>query len=265
MRHLLLTSLILLSCSRIDSGGADGIDLAPYKAERDRICAEFDAETVERCDRSTFHLLMAAMCPGMDLPTQYEVPSGKWNRDTSPCYPEHSRSETSRDAYLSLLLTQNKAAITRAVSFADESGDTGAPAGGVGNIRDLLPLMRKTAGLSLTAPGEADGLAEDISEAVKKALTGHRGHLIAGYLWARARVNGGLTLAGSKILSELHESTPDSPYLSCLYHRFSRLDDSQSGTIALLKKIDRRENAYGWGSSPGSAHYALTLGCLEGR
>ncbi len=263
MRQLMLTFL-LLSCSRLDSGAAGGIDLAPYKAERDRICAEFDAGSVERCDRSTFHVLMAAMCPGMKLPTEYEVPSGKWNRDTAPCYPEDSRSETSRDAYLSILLSQDKAAISRAISFADSNGgDTGAPSGGVGNISDLLPLMRRTVSHLLT--GEEDGLADDGLEAAKKAFTGHRGHLIAGYLWATARVNGGLTLAGSALLKQLHNETPDSPYLSCLYHRFSRLDNSQRGTINLLKRITKVKNAYGWGSSPWEIHYTATVACLEGK
>lgn len=262
MRHLLLTSFLLLSCSRIDSGGADGIDLAPYQQERDRICEEFDATTVERCDRSTFHLLMAAMCPGMDLPTQYEVPSGKWNRDTEACYPDDSRSETSRDAYLSLLLTQEKKAIIRAISWADSNGgDTGSPSGGVGNIKDLLPLMRRTAGSLLT--GSEDGVVDEGLEAAQKAFKGHRGHLIAGYLWATARVNGGLTVVGRTLLRKIHDETPKSPYLSCMYHRFSRYSKDQLDTVRLLKKMGK--GTFGWGSSVWPVHYALTVKCLEGK
>jgi len=256
---LLIMTFLILGCSRIDSGTAD-MDLTKYQDERDRICSTFDATTIERCDRSTFHVLMTAMC-GQPLPLQYESPEGKWNRDTETCYPEDSRSETSRDAYLSLVLSQEKAALSRAISLAESNdGDTGLPHGGVGNISDLLPIMRSTASTSLT--GEADSIVDDGIEAAKKALTGHRGHLIAGYLWARARLNGGLTIAGAKVLSELHEQTPDSPYLSCLYHRFSRLDNSQRHTIKLLDSIN---GIYGWGSSTTTVHYALTVACLEGR
>jgi hypothetical protein len=261
MRHLILTFL-LIGCSRIDSGTAD-LDLTKYQQERDRICATFDASTITRCDRSTFHILMTAMC-GQPLPTQYESPEGKWNRDTTTCYPEDSRSETSRDAYLSLVLSKEKDALTRAISLAsDNNGDTGLPSGGVGNISDLLPIMRQTASSYLT--GEADSVVDDGLEAAKKAFTGHRGHLIAGYLWARARLNGGLTVAGSALLKQLHEETPDSPYLSCLYHRFSRLDNDQQDTLLLLDKMPHKDNTFGWGSSPWQVHYTLTVKCLEGK
>ncbi len=260
MRHLLLTFLFL-SCSRLDNGGAEGIDLAPYQNERDRICAEFDATTVERCDRSTFHVLMAAMCPGMKLPTEYEVPSGKWNRDTAPCYPDDSRSETSRDAYLQNLLTENKEAIARIVAYAEpREWETGEPHGGVGNIAPLVPLLR-----GYTLAGESDSIVDEGIEAAKKAFTGHRGHLVAEYLWVVARLRGGLTLSGSSLLKTLHEETPDSPFLSCLYHRFSRLDSSQKHTVYLLKKMPWVNNTFGWGSSVPDVHYAATVMCLEGK
>jgi hypothetical protein len=265
MRHLLLTfTMIYLAvvagCSRKDNGES-GIDLTKYQVERDRLCQAFDPATVTRCDRSTFHVLMSAMCK-FSLPTEYEVPSGKWNRDTESCYPEDSRSETSRDAYLSLLHTQDKAAISRAIAFAESNGgNTGAPAGGVGFVGDLLPLMRRTVSHLLT--GEADGTVDDGLEAAGKAFEGHRGHLVAGYLWATARVHGGLTLAGSAMLRQIHEETPDSPYLSCLYHRFSRLDNDQSGTVRLLKQTGIK--TFGWGSAPYELFTVLTVACLEGK
>jgi hypothetical protein len=206
---------------------------------------------------------MTAMC-GQPLPLQYESPKGKWNRDTSTCYPEESRSETSRDAYLSLVLSQDKAAISRAISLAEANGgDTGAPAGGVGFVGDLLPLMRRTVSNLLT--GEADGIVDDGLEAAQKAFEGHRGHLVASYLWATARAKGGLTAAGSALLKKLHDDTPDSPYMACLYHRFSRLNNDQRDTIVLLRSIPQQDNAFGWGSSPWQIHYALTVSCLEGN
>jgi hypothetical protein len=203
------------------------------------------------------------MC-NQPLPLQYEAPEGKWNRDIESCYPEDSRSETSRDAYLSLVLSQDKAALSRAISFAESNGgDTGSPAGGVGFIGDLLPIMRRTVSNLLT--GEADSTVDDGLETAQKAFTGHRGHLVAEYLWARARLNGGLTLAGSALLRQIHDETPESPYLSCMYHRFSRLDNDQRDTIRLLNKMTRSVNAFGWGSAPYEIFMPLTVACLEGK
>jgi hypothetical protein len=122
--------------------------------------------------------------------------------------------------------------------------------------------MRRTVSNLLT--GEADGTVDDGLEAAQKAFKGHRGHLVAEYLWARARLNGGLTVGGAALLRQLHNETPESPFLSCLYHRFSRLDDDQSGTVKLLEKMPRKDNTFGWGSSPWQVHYTLTVKCLEG-
>jgi hypothetical protein len=202
---------------------------------------------------------MTAMC-GQPLPIQYELPEGKWNRDTTTCYPQDSRSETSRDAYLSVVLSQDSQASARIVSYAQPQGwDTGEPSGGVGNITPLVPLLR-----GYSATGEADSIVDDGIETAKKAYTGHRGHLVAGYLWAVARLRGGLTVVGVSLLKKLHEETPESPYLSCLYHRFSRLDNDQADTLKLLSQMPHTSNTFGWGSSPWQIHYTLTVKCLEG-
>jgi hypothetical protein len=253
-----IVSLPFQSCSRQDNGES-GINLSRYQAERDRLCQAFDPATVQKCDRSTFVILMRAMC-NQPVPTEFEHPEGKWNRDEqASCYPNESRSETSRDAYLSLVLSQDKAAIARGLAWAEKNnGDTGLPSGGVGNVTDLMPIMRRSVRLT----EEADGVAEDITEAVQKAFSGHRGHLVAGYLWARARLNGGLTVAGAALLKKIHDETPESPYLSCLYHRFSRLDHDQSGTVRLLKQTGTK--TFGWGSAPYELFTVLTVACLEG-
>lgn len=255
MRTLIL-SLLLLSCSRHDSG-ATGLDISAEQAQRDALCKSFDPYTVPRCDRSTFHVLMAAMC-NQTLPVQYESPSGKWNRDVLPCYPGDSSSETSRDTYLSLLLTKDQGGITRAVNFAQPLGDTGQPAGGVGNIAPFLPIMR---GYTL-AITQAD--LDAALSTVKTWDAGTTGHLTAEYLWATARLRGGLTDAGDQVLKKIWSATPTSPFFSCLYHRFSLRDNDQAGTVALLRGMPQDTGDFGWGSSPWQVHYALTVKCLEG-
>jgi hypothetical protein len=121
--------------------------------------------------------------------------------------------------------------------------------------------MRRTVSNLLT--GEADSVVDDGLEAAKKALKGHRGHLIAGYLWARARLNGGLTVVGQALLNKVHSETPESPYLSCLAHRFN--DGDQTDTVHELEIMPQTPNAFGWGSSPWEVHYVATVACLEGR
>lgn len=241
-------------CSRKDSGPTNGLD--SFLAIRDSYCTTFDPNTITRCDRSTFHVLMNAMC-SKPLPTEYEYPSGKWNRDLQPCYPEDSRSETSQDAYLSVILSQDTQALQRVYAYAKPKGwETGLPEGNVGNIFALVPLLR---GYGIA--DSSDGVVDDGIEAAEKAFTGHRGHLLAGYLWAVSRMRGGLTVFGTSLLKKVHNETPDSPYLSCLYHRHS--DGKQSGTKALLRAIQPNDQ-FGWGSSVMPVHYALTVACLEG-
>ena len=260
--RLLVVILItmFLSCSRHDSGSTSGI--GEFQQTRDQLCHDFIIETVPRCDRATFHVLMAAVCPGMLLPVQYEYPSGKWNRDVKPCYPEDSASETSRDTYLSLVLSGQKDAIQRAVEY-QTNGDTGEPKGfgQVGNISVLLPIMRSMLGLR----AQDDATVDSGIESARTAFSGHRGHLLAGYLWAVARLRGGLTVAGTSLLKELHDETPDSPYISSLFHRYSVLDNDQSGTLDLLRQVPHTIGDYGWGSSPWEVHYALTVSVLEGK
>jgi hypothetical protein len=90
----------------------------------------------------------------------------------------------------------------------------------------------------------------------------HRGHLIALWLWAEARINDGVIPVGAGILKTVHLETPSSPFFSCMYHRFT--DGNQNGTLELLSKITKVKAAYGWGSSPWQIHHVLTVKCLEG-
>jgi hypothetical protein len=93
-------------------------------------------------------------------------------------------------------------------------------------------------------------------------LGDHRGHLITLWLWAESRINSGVIPIGVEILHAIHRETPDSPFLSCMYHRFS--DGKQEGTLKLLSKISKDKNTYGWGSSRWQIHHVLTLKCLTG-
>jgi hypothetical protein len=257
MRSLYVLALLLVSCSRHDSG-ATSLDLTQAQAERDQLCATFDPASVPRCDRATFHVLMSAMC-GEALPTEYESPSGKWNRDLEPCYPTDSSSETSADTYLGVIMSHDKAAIDRFVKLAEPQGwNTGLPAGGVGNIQYLTPLLPK---LELN-PIISTAIDATIS-AYAKVTTGVRAHLIAFYIWESARQNGGVTALEASTLATLSDATPADPLLACLKHRFG--DGDQSNTLALLQVLPQELNDFGWGSAPWQIFYTSTVACLEGK
>lgn len=233
------------ACSRSDAGETPNI--GDLKAHRDSICRDFDPQTITRCDRSTFHVLMAWGC-NKTLPTQYEYPSGKWNRDVRPCWPDYSRSQTSLDTYLGVILSGDEQAKKRVIDYAKPRGwETGEPEGGVGNITPLIPLL----GVYLQAgPGEPQGL-----------IDGHRGHLTALWLWVWAQQNEGLTFAGSRVLREIAKKTPESPLFSCLSKRFSG-DKDQRRTVELWKKQGTK--TFGWGSAPWELFPVLTYKCLKG-
>ena len=244
LRTFLITSL-LMGCSRADDGEAK-IPLSWYKAKRDVICQEFDPATIDRCDRSTFHVLMNAMC-NKPVPTEYEYPSGKWNRDVAPCWPTDSRSETSQDTYLSLIMSQDKDALKRAAAYAEPNGwETGIPEGGVGNIRALVPLLE-----DYRAPREIPNIFQD-----------HRGHLTALWIWADARKHGGAIALEREWLKKIYKETSDSPFFSCMYRRFNKMD--QRVTMEKLDRISTKKNTYGWGGSFSSLHFVMTTKCLEG-
>jgi hypothetical protein len=246
IRSLVVASILLTGCSRSDEGETHGIE--HYKMWRDTVCQEFDPSTITRCDRATFHVLMNAMC-NKPLPTEYEYPSGKWNRDVKPCYPDDSSSETSFDTYLSVKMARDDEAMRRVVAYAQPlDWQTGLPAGGVGNIAPLIPLM-----------GDYIQRPETLNY---EAISGFRGHLIAGWLWEWAHLNGGLNAGETEILRQLHKKTPSSPYFSCLYRRFSGKD--QQHTLSLMENINANSN-FGWGSSKPSIFVALSVACLEGR
>jgi hypothetical protein len=145
-------------------------------------------------------------------------------------------------------MSHDKDALKRAVAFAEPNGwDTGLPEGGVGNIRALVPLLE-----DYRAPREIPNIFED-----------HRGHLTALWIWADARKHGGAIALEREWLKKIYKKTPNSPFFSCMYRRFNKLD--QRVTMNLLDQIEKRKNPYGWGGSTWPIHWALTVKCLSGE
>ena len=264
MRSLYVLAILLYSCARHDSGPTS-LDIASAQAQRDHLCTSYDPTQVPRCDRATFHVLMVAMC-GQPLPAGYESPSGKWNRDIitdNPCYPSESSSDTSRDTYMSLLLSSDKGAIQRSYTLAsNNSGNTGQPSGGVGFIGDLLPTMRNE--FAIRANSDDSTAIDTVFSTIQKVFTGDRGELATEWLWVNARLNGGMTSIGEAFIQTALTNTPSSPFFSCMAHRFAIKDNDQSSTLNLLSQIPQQVGDFGWGSSPWQVHYTMTVRCLEG-
>lgn len=272
---LLLVLVILVSCggcSRKDYDYTPPALLDQALEIYDEACNSFVPQN--SCDSGTFVAAMSAICPQKDFNlSAYERSPGVWWRtadiDCFNTYDENgsrlSSSQCSRDTFLWVLLgaywRKDFAAIKRIADTGEKldwlmcDGDTA-----VTSIKTLVPIIHKI----LNDEGyhiddSADGIGEDI---VEKTFAGFRGHLIAGYLWLRASVYGGLTT--SLPLEVIHNETPDSPWFSALFHRFST-DNDQTETVDLLKKAPTEgEGNFGWGSSPWQFHRAAPYKVLDG-
>ena len=256
---------------RHDNGEAPAPIPDQAKPFYDEACASYVPSKTPRCDRSTFVAAMTVLC-GKDYGlAAYEKEPGVWHRDVEPCYPAESSSECSRDAYLWVIFGAYKrgdlGAIQRIYDHATEHDWVmceGDPA--VTSIRPLASMIRKslTETYSASAPRfleKVDTWPDDL-DVITNALSGFRGHLVAGYLWFRASVLGGLTTPLP--LKLLADETPDSPWFSALYHRYNEQAPDQSETLELLRKTSRVDDTFGWGSSPWEFHLAATYQVLAG-
>ena len=245
MTKLLLLSLLLaLSCGKKDSD-AEPSDLERVQKHRDELCATFDPQTVERCDRITFVALMATAC-GRDYGLAGYEENGKWNRDTAPCYPQDSKSECSLDGYLSVLhyitKMRDREALQRMYSRLDSNGwICGEGPESVTSIKPLKSVIEHMTGASFV--DEADA-----------TITGFRGHLLASYMWLRERV-------GMDILPGTYQAlaadVPSSPFYAALAGDKSRAVDRLLDFPAPYSQF--------WGSAPDSVVYATSVAIIEGR
>ena len=267
MRLILVTALLLSSCARHDSGEAEPSILEQAKPYYIQACESYNPENTPRCDRSTFVAWMTLLCNKDFGLSAYEKESGVWWRSPESCYPDESKSQCSRDAYLAIIFEAYKRKdfqrIKDIYDYAEKNawvmceGDEAVTS--IAPLKSIIVKILSQNNMPLVGES-SDALADDL-DIIEKALSGFRGHLVAGYLWLRGDVLGGLT--STITLKALKDQTPDSPYFSALYHRFDSKNNSQEETLRLMKNTGP-ENNFGWGSSPAeffpAASYVVMLG-----
>lgn len=215
---------------------------------RDELCATFDPQTVERCDRITFVALMATAC-GKDFNLASYEENGKWNRDTAPCYPQDSKSECSLDGYLSVLhyitKMRDREALQRMYSRLDSNGwICGEGPESVTSIKPLKSVIEHMTGASFV--DEADA-----------SVLGFRGHLLASYIWLKRRVYGSNNAVERAALEVLYKDVPQSPF-------YAALVGDKTGAVEKLLDFPSPYSTW-WGSAPDAVLYSVSTAILEAK
>lgn len=225
-----------------------------------------DLSTVPRCDSATFWTHAGAVGVKFDISTIEKVP-GRIERHTNSCYPEGSRTSSSREMYIGWLhyiwTTKDFAALKRIKEYGNSNGWIfGEGPRDFVDMSPLIPIIYLMVNkMNLT---EGNNLTFD------DTLSGFKGHVLASYLWLWGRVNGQIGPLGMSTLRSLEAANPDDPMYQALLHRFTDGDFSLAKTILDNKDIFPEDRApetkasFGWGSCPDWLYYLITDGIIRG-
>ena len=230
---------------------------AVAQERRDVICLEMMPAQIERCDYGTFASLVVAFCPRVSVDfavASLEDPAGKWRRHFDACYPAESKTETSKDTYLSVL------------HLAHGLGESGLP---------ILYRIRDYVKAPLYLTGEGDPRITSIMPLMPlltRMLSEKReggfetlpfqASLLANYVWLVARVTGGMSEIEYQALAAMRAQNPENPWLQALYHNLK--DGDHEDTLKALEEYDMSSN-YGWGSAPPGLQYILAVAVMENQ
>lgn len=226
-----------------------------------------------RCDTLAFRPYLTVAGYPQDL-SGFEI-DGKWSRDITahpPCYPKESSGSISFDGMIAVLhhiwSTKDRSTLDRLIAYGNAHGWR-IGEGEYANQRLLAPIVLemklKLSNLKKVGPDTPAGGLESID-----ALKGFRGHLLATYVWLQGRMNGAINDLENQALKALLAASPDDPMYLSLFHRFNGADQDQALDILLDEAkfpvtISRETGVFGWGSSPSSVYYLMTLAIIEGK
>jgi hypothetical protein len=224
----------------------------------------------ERCDKLTFKSYLSAVGPRQDM-SGFEK-NGRYERDLIACYPDSSKATISRDAILAVLHDiwsyKDIDRLNRLISYGESKnwviGDGPLD---YTNMALLLPIIyrmhNKLEGTELNISTDLAGLDE--------VLSGFQGHLLAGYLWLKARMEKELNQLEMQTLERLYKANEEDPMYSALYHRFGDGDQTKTHNILLGAqefpddRVSLETGVFGWGSEPSLVAYLVSLSIAEGN
>lgn len=213
-----------------------------------------------RCDKLTFKALLSAFGPKQAL--EAFLYDDAVHRDTTPCFPEESRSEVSLDPILMML--------HHIVTYKDEALFDELYR--IGELRDWIMADGPTeyTNIYILIP-PIERIKSDFALAdndYQSILAGYRGHITALLIHLQGRLKGGISEIEYQTLKLIYESNTENPLYSAIYHKYTEGGD-QSHTINLLNKYFEfgifpiGEAKFAWGSAPDAILYIVTVGIME--
>jgi hypothetical protein len=275
-RLLIYISLLLVSCGtqKIEKSPtvADSLD-KQLKSKTELYLSLITSDELlfpERCDKLTFKSLLSAAGPFQDM-SAFEV-AGKYSRDVVPCYPNDSKSSISRDGILAVLQDiwthGDLVRLNRMIAYGEaHNWVVGEGPLDYTNMALLLPIIYR---MQDRLSGKTN-LELASSAALDSVLSGFQGHLLANYLWLKARMEGSLNALEVSLLKSLVSANPRDPMYQALYHRFTDGDMSETYKILLDSPefpddhLPLETGVFGWGSEPALVAYLVALAIAEGE
>lgn len=92
---------------------------------------------------------------------------------------------------------------------------------------------------------------------------GFRGHLVAMYIYLRAKLHGSINDVEMAALEILVKENANNPLFLALLNRFNGGD--QGVVIEMLADFPTGDSPFDWGSAPNAVYYNLILAILEGK
>ena len=227
-----------------------------------------DAVFLKRCDKLAFKPYLTVAGITQDL-SPFEQ-NGKWNRDVSPCYPDSSSGSISFDGMIAvfhhILTTKDTAMLNRFIDYA-EKHDWVVGEGEYANQLVLAPIAYQ---LKKVISGQTLTDIEIQMSTMTDVLTGFRGHLLASYLYLQGRMKGNLNDIELHAMQRLWEANMQDPMYVSLWHRYYDGNQNEAALLLLNRPefpdtIPMTDGSFGWGSSPTSVYFLLSLAIIEGK
>ena len=257
----ILPLFLLISCGKSHTSTPATPD------DRVTLYSTSDEKDVAHCDSATFWTHAAALGVHPEYVDMLEQTPGRIERYLTPCYPDQSASEASREMYIGWLhfiwSTRDSAALERIFLYGEAHGWIfGQGPKDLVDMSPLIPIMEVMRGrISLIS----------LDDRLSASINSFRGHVLASYLWLWGRVTGEMGPLGLASLKTFVDNSPGDPMYQALYHRFtdgnySSANNALSNTATFPEdRVPTSVGTFNWASCPDWEYYLMVNGIITGR